>query len=351
MSEYLYENTDAAASLSPLYILDGDENYFKRKAVDSIVRKVLGGTKSPFNFQEILPGNYEGPQTLETHLCQAGLFSKRVVLINYFDDFSDKEKKEIVEVLSRGRFVTPSTDTVVVLQTEKKLVTFGKGAWTRDFTKLTSKPFTAYYIAYPPLPDKLLEWTVSYLKKNGRSIAKDAAQYILKSTDATLTAVKGELDKIILYTHGKDHIDLSDIDDGVGDYKAVTVFDFCDHALFSKKKEALLCLRKIAEESSGGWDLYMLQMLWRTYKRNVEIKTQMDRLKMDDAAVKKSLNVPFFRKDEVLKGIKKLTLQNLKDQMNGLFELECTIKGEASSQFLKRYAFEKFIFELPVIMN
>jgi DNA polymerase-3 subunit delta len=334
----------------PLYILDGDEYYIKKESVKKIKNVVLGNNNSPFSYQEILPENYEDEKTLETHICQASFFSKRVILINYFDDFSAKSKEGILKVLNSGRWVSKTVDIVVILLSTNKIQTPPQKKWVPEFKKLLEKKYAAYYIAYKLSERDTTQWVLNYLRSNKKKISPDIVPYIIEGTDGTLATIRSELDKLILYTNDKDYIELADINEGVGDFKIISLFDFCDAALFGRKDNALKYLTRIINESASNWDMTLLTRLWWTYKRNLSVKKVMEKTN-NEKDIAASFQAPFNKKREIVTSVRKLTQKYFKKQLSLLFTLELKLKGEVTTQSLKKFYFEEFIENLPVLFH
>ncbi len=332
----------------PIIFLDGDEYYFKEETIKLFKKEILGKEGNIFNFQEINPDNWENKLTFESNLRQLGFFSKRFFIINYFDNFSTQAQKDILNVLLQFNIKDNSSLQVLVV-TGKKLQVTQKKELLKLFMALINKGNVAYINIYNLSPYNLKQWIQKYFKSKGKSVQLSYIDYIISSTDNSLTAIKKELDKIVLYVGEKEIIELTDINEAIGDFKIVNFFDFCDAVFFSLKDNAILILDRIIDESASGWDMQLLQTLWWTYKRNLKLSKEVKT--SDEKTLMKKIAAPMEKKQRILNNIKNMTFRHFKSQSMGLMKLELTLKGSASNIVLKRKAYEDFIFQMPLITH
>ncbi|MCD6578486.1 DNA polymerase III subunit delta [bacterium] len=332
----------------PVIFLDGDEYYFKEEIVKLLKKQILGKEGSVFNFQEVNPDNWENRQSFESNLRQLGFLGKRFVLINYFDSFSTQNQKDILSTLINLN-VKDNNSLEVLIVTGKKLQVNQKKELLKIFNDFIKEPNIAYMNIYNLNTYDLKNWINKYFKDKGKSIQLSYIDYVIASTDNSLIAIKKELDKIILYMGDKKFIELSDINEATGDFKIVNFFDFSDAVFFSSKNDALMILDRIIDESSTGWDMRLLQTLWWTFKRNLNISKAIKT--SDDKTLMYKIMAPKDKKPKILSNIKVMTFRQFKVQSMGLMKLELTLKGRASNIVLKRKAYEDFIFQMPLITH
>ena len=332
-----------------LYILDGEEYYIKKLALEEIRKQVLGENKDPFSYQEITPANWEDGKTFETHLCQASLFSRRMVVVSYFSEFSGKIKGEILDVLSSSGWITGNNETIAVIISHGRVDLSGGAAWTKNYRKLTSSKTAAHFMAYALDARDIEKWIEKFFGEKDKKISQSVCSMLISSTDGTLDSIKKEAEKLSLFVGEKDQIELSDVNECVGDFRIISVFDFCDAALFCNKTAARIYLSRIVEESASGWEVMLISRLWWSYKRNLSIKGKLSS-GADEYAVSNTFNAPYKKKREIISNVKKLSSKAFKKQLQLLFELEYKIKGAAPSALFKRNYFEQFISSLPRIL-
>ncbi len=73
-----------------------------------------------------------------------------------------------------------------------------------------------------------LEWIVREARSQGKAISREAASMMLDLTGDSLTALKLELEKIILFVGRKERIEASDVSEAGLDVKTETLFDLSD---------------------------------------------------------------------------------------------------------------------------
>lgn len=87
--------------------------------------------------------------------------------------------------------------------------------------------------------DTLMKWVLGILKKEGKNIARDTLQTFLAKTGNDMQIIKNELDKLIVYTNGRDVILSEDVEAVCITQTTNKIFEMINAVAEGKQKKAL----------------------------------------------------------------------------------------------------------------
>lgn len=223
-------------SLSPIYIISGDEVLLCQEAADSIRKTVLNAginerlryvADSQFDWQDVINEN----QSLS-------LFSNQRLFDIQIDKMGEKHTKALTQ-LSQSL----SDDNIILLTLPKIDARSQKAKW---FSQLESQG--VFVQIWPIDANRLPAWVQQRAQALDLSLSRDAASMICERGEGNLLALSQELEKLALVHGVGSKIDAEKVAESVADSSRYSIYDLSDRLLMGKTKEAMHCLNQLMGE-------------------------------------------------------------------------------------------------------
>jgi DNA polymerase-3 subunit delta len=199
--------------IKPVYLLEGEEDFYIDRASDFLENKLLSETEKEFNLQ-VFYGR-DADWTAVLNACRRyPVFSERqVVMIKEAQDMKTLDKLE--------SYLQKPQDSTVLVLTHKH----GKLDGRTHIRKLIEK--TGPVLTSQRLKDyKLPEWIQQYANALGHQITPEACMLLTDHIGSDLSRQAGEIDKLLLNLPAGKKIDADAIEQYVGISKEYNVFEF-----------------------------------------------------------------------------------------------------------------------------
>ena len=223
--------------LKPVYYFYGPEDYLIEEAVKSIRKEALTKGFEDLNYQAFDKENLNASSIIAAAETMPAFSDKRVIVVKDADSL----KKDALEALS-GYIKRPSPSTCLVFISNETKVDKGSGF----FSLLSEKGFLKVF--YRLKGPEIAVWIKKEASKNGKDITRSAAQKLFELSGEGLREIKGELEKIILFTGDKKTIEDSDVEEAGLDLKDETMFSLSDAIGGKDIKAALRIYAKLSTE-------------------------------------------------------------------------------------------------------
>ncbi len=172
-----------------------------------------------------------------------------------------------------------------------------------------------------PRRSEALQWIRDEAKKENKSITQEAAESLIALTGGSLTAMRAELEKIVLFTGKKERIEASDVAEAGLDVRAETIFDLSDAIGARNLEKAFTVYAKVAKEPP----LVLLGAIARHMRVLMKLKSACagghGEKKLATIA-----GVPPFTLPRYLKSSARYTMDELRRAMKRLFEMNMALK-------------------------
>ena len=181
---------------APVYLLYGEESYLRRYYRNRL-KRVLTSGDDDMNLSQ-----YSGKE-IETDevIAQAQTFpffaSHRLIIIEDSGWFTSGNE-------TMAAFMDQIPSETVILFSESEVDGRGK------LYKAVKKNGVLCECAHPN-EQRLTDWVLRALKREGKVIQRSAMAYFLESTGEDMECVSRELEKVIAYTYGSDTVNLEDV--------------------------------------------------------------------------------------------------------------------------------------------
>jgi DNA polymerase-3 subunit delta len=297
----------------PYYVLSGDEDFLKRRALAMIEGIVLGDADPEYAITTF-PGDKTDFSTVRNELDSVSFFSdRRLVVVAQSDTFVTKFRPQLESYVAE-----PSAAGVLVLDVKSFPAT----------TKLAKAvPDAAHIVCKGPPEYRLPLWCVEWCQTHyGKKIATPAAQLLVEYVGPTMGILDQELQKLKDFVGDRPAIEPRDVDELVGRSRGANVFKIMDAVGDGQSAAALKILSELFEEGEEplkllgaiGFQLRKLAKTARMYAQGIPV---------DEALTKAGVpNFPAAR-DGAKKQMKHLGRARLDKLYDWLLELDSGLKG------------------------
>lgn len=221
--------------IPPVLYLHGLEEVLKEEAVAAILEQSLDPSVRDFNFDQRSAASLD-PEQAET-ICNTlpMMADRRVVIIRDVEAWNKRAKAKgiILKYLER-----PALTTVLIL--------VQSGAEDEVDAELAAK---AVSVSAAPLPpDRAKKWLLLHATRLGLEIDDQAAEHMVRVTDASLAALRSELEKLAGLAGGAP-LTIDRVSQFLGVRHGETQYDWRDAVLGGDLKAAVAILPHVLAQS------------------------------------------------------------------------------------------------------
>ena len=258
-----FEKSIKKSSVSPIYIVAGDETLLIKRSLQLIKEKILTKTTIDMALSE-----FNGDDTTFGIVCTDlrtvsffGVEGRRLIVVEAADAFVKKYKKKLQDYFS-----SPSTSGSLVLVCSKP------DSWIKK-----SEGSKCVIIECAKLRDyQLSSWVESKVKGIGKKITAEAAKGLIAETGNNLDLLVNHINKLTIFVGNRETITGEDVHAIVYDGKKQTIFDLTNAISDKDAANALIILQKLiglGEEFLGiitllGWQIRRLWVAKRIIKES-----------------------------------------------------------------------------------
>lgn len=237
-----------SGKFKPVYLIYGTEDYLRKQYRDKMRQAIVGDDTMNYSC-------FEGKGISVKELIDLGetlpFFSERRLIVVENSGFFSSAQDELVAYLKE----LPETTCFVFVE---------KDVDKRN--KLFKTVSTLGYAANMTPPDErtLMRWIAGLLKGEHRRISESTLRYFLERIDTDMENIRRELDKLVVYTDGREEIVREDIDAVCTVYTESQVFDMVKAVAEKQQTKAL----QLYYELIGQKEAPMRILYWITRQFN-----------------------------------------------------------------------------------
>ena len=209
--------------ISPFYLFEGEEEYFKKEALENLKSKLISNNKD-FDYQRMNAAFHSGREILEL-ACQLPFDNKWQIVVVEDAEKLDSKDEEII----RDYFKKPVDSTCMVLMGKK----FNFQSKLYKFFKKEDK----LVLFYPLREQQAINWIKDKVKKEKKSITDEAAIELYKRIGGNIFLLQSEVNKLVSFSYPQDSIEKSHVTQLIGEYVQENIFDFLQ--AFKQKNSSL----------------------------------------------------------------------------------------------------------------
>jgi DNA polymerase-3 subunit delta len=168
------------------------------------------------------------------------------------------------------------------------------------------------------------KWSVQYTRQNDKKLDGAAASALVKAVGPNLTALKNELDKLILHAGERGIITLDDIEELVPNSRERSIFELSDAIAAGNVRDAVelgeqLLLRGEAPEAIIGFLSMRIRTLWQVKRLASEGRSERQ--------IASDLSIPPFAARKASQTTRKLADNWFMDKLHLLAEADHELKS------------------------
>lgn len=266
----------------PIYLLNGDEEYFIDEISDYIEKSVLDENEQEFN-KTVLYG-------LDTDVLTVESEAKRYPMMASHNVVIVKEAQHLKKIENLANYAkNPSATTILVLNYKHKKAD-GRAVFTKEVKKNG-----VFFTSKRLYDNQVGPWIERYLKDEGYSITPKASLMLVEFLGTDLSKISNELNKLMLNLPSGSVVDPKAIEENIGISKDYNAFEL-NNALGDRN---ILKANQIILHFGNNEKAYPLPLIlpaiYRFFSHLLLFHTVKNRSNQEIAA-KLGVN-PFFVKD------------------------------------------------------
>ena len=356
LGRFVSEIESAAQNSSPLkpgYVLAGDEIFLQERSRAAVVRAFVPADLKDFCLSDIDLASTSIFEALDRAQTPSLMAPFQVLFIrNVRQLYTRGAKKDEFAALSRY-FRSPNPQALLI--------------FVADFIRIPSDPRRMEMEdknRYDRLQETLgehcgivelarvneedaMRWAVSTAQENETKLDPDAARELVDALGADMMFIASELEKLLLYTHGRGKITLGDVETMVLGAKQRSLYELTDAISARQPRRALALLHGLLNSSDAGEDAAIghLYMLARTFRQMLVIVEKNVR---DSRAIWQALwqgfRIPPFAADDLIRQARRY--KSRRDLTRALRLIARADLELRSSPPDKRLVLERLIYDL-----
>ena len=255
----------------PIYYLFGEDTFSIDSCLTLINKSIQPFIASDFD-KEVFYGD---DKTLIEILDFAAAFpfgsEKKLIIVKEFEKIRDK--KHLTSYAA-----SPPDFTVIVLIHNGKISNLD----SEPFKTLAAKNYL--FEAKELKGENLIDWVVTYVRNNGKSITRDNARLLTDISGENRDMLEAQLEKISVFLGDKKEITLDSIKDLSTSLKEYNIFDLQNAISKKDKNETFKIAYKMLEK--GAEPTFIIYMLTRYFTGLIRINELNEKKIPDQAAAR-----------------------------------------------------------------
>jgi DNA polymerase-3 subunit delta len=207
------ESRTATHPLAPVYLVIGEEDYLRDKALATLKRAVLGDEQDAGFNCDVFHADEDAADRVLSCAMEIPVFApRRLVVLKQADKWPPKEMERCLPYLA-----APHESTILVFAATKL---DRRLKWTQSLMQ------QAVVVDCDPLPDRVIPaWIREEARSFGITVQEDAVQLLKEAAGGSLYALRRELEKLSAYVPAGRPVHVEDVDALRGTEPGASVFD------------------------------------------------------------------------------------------------------------------------------
>ncbi len=240
--------------VQPVYYIFGPENFFKDKILNAIIKRFKSPGSEEFDLS-ILHADTDSAVNALEHLEMMPFLAKfRLVILKNFDTMKASDKNLIAEYVQN-----PVPTSILVLIAEKIDERI-------KANKIISEKAEKIICRSPYSSTDIIKWLNIEADKRRIILDSDSKELFARSIELNYQVASNELEKLIIYSKGKRHIEIEDVKATVGKSRTNKIYDLQNEIGKRNVKKALTILENmISNNESAVFVIIMLSTFFQTF--------------------------------------------------------------------------------------
>ena len=299
-----------SASLRPGYVLAGDELFLQERCRAAVLRAFVPADLRDFCLSDLDLASTSIFEALDRAQTPSLMAPFQVIFIrNVRQLYTRGAKKDEFAALDRY-FRSPNPQALLIFvadflripadtrrmemedksRYERLTETLGEHCGMVELTRVSE--------------EDAMRWAVATAQESETKLDPDASRELADALGADMMLIASELEKLLLYTHGRGRITLGDVETMVLGAKQRSLYELTDAISARQPKRALALLHGLLNSSEAGEDAAIghLYMLARTFRQMLVI---LEKNVRDSRAIWQALwqgfRIPPFAADDLIR--------------------------------------------------
>jgi DNA polymerase III subunit delta len=315
-----------AGRLRPVYLIAGEERYYRGQVVQAMRQAVVGPGGASLNEDQFVAGEVDVRVVLSAARTLPMFGPRRLVLVRDLDRWESKseddgEASEAKGVVSRpldllAEYAAAPSDTTTLLLVVDKLDN------RRRLVNVAKKEGFLVVCASPPR-GVLPGWVRERARGHGHAISPRAADLLSELAGTDLSSLLDALERVELFVGKGAELTEEAIVSCVADLQPATVWDLVGAVGRRDAGAALAALERVFEPGAGPRLVGLL--CWSTRQLIRFASARRAGLSAEDAARK--AGVPPFKLREISEQLRHLPLERAERWLEALAQVDLDLKG------------------------
>lgn len=305
--------------IDPVYLLEGEERYLRRRAISELIERVADAPVRDFNVSRI---DVES-ETLGTALAIARqlpmMSPKRLVIVTGFEAVNDDVQIEILQ----SYLADPGSTTVLVFDSE---ALDSRRSLTSLLRKMTRN------IRFSRLKDdEASRWVRDYAQSIGGAFDRGSSELLVGMIGSDLSRLVSETEKLVAYANGRP-ISTADIERLVLHTREHNVFELTDAILSGGREKATRLVNRLL--ASGDEPLLILGAIARLFRQMLSAKELMRR-SLPNADVAKAVGMSPWAVTKLNEKVRQIETRNIVEAIRLISDADLAIKSSLATPRLQ----------------
>ncbi|MGB6973092.1 MAG: DNA polymerase III subunit delta [Terracidiphilus sp.] len=299
-----------AGPLKPGYVLAGDEAYLLDRCRAAVMKAFVPPEMRDFSLSEMDLSHTSIFEVLDRAQTPSLMAPFQVVMVrNVRQLYTRGAKKEEFAALERY-FKSPNPEALLIFVADfvripadaRRMEMDDKNRYER--LRETLGEHCGMVELARVSDEDAMRWTTATAQQAGAKMEPDAARELVDALGADMMLIASELEKLLLYTHGRGRITLGDVETMVLGAKQRSLYELTDAISSHNRARALALLEGLLNSSDAGEDAAIghLYMLARTFRQMLVI---LEKNVRDSRAIWQALwqgfRIPPFAAEDLIK--------------------------------------------------
>lgn len=313
-----------AGQVRPVYLVTGEERYFRQRVVEAVRRAVLGNLDASLNEDQFVAGEVDARLVVSAARTLPMFGPRRLVMVRGLERWDAKTESESEESPSSGTkpldvladyAAAPSDRTTLLLVADKidnrrRLVTAAK----KDGCLVLCASLPTY---------ELPGWVRQRAREGGHAMSPRAAELMAELVGSDLCALSDAIERVELFVGKGVELTEESILACVANLQPASVWDLVNAVGRRDAAGALVALARVFEP--GGGPRLVGLLAWSARQLIRFGSARRAGMSPDDAA--KQAGVPPFKVREVSEQLRHLPLERAERWLETLAQVDFDVKG------------------------
>ncbi|MFM7203064.1 MAG: DNA polymerase III subunit delta [Myxococcota bacterium] len=303
----------------PLYLLYGEEEFQRSRAMERLQQHVLKGIPVDFNFNQFYAKEVEIQRVLDTANLYPMMAPRRLVILRNVEELKEGALDKLSKYTEK-----PSPTTVFVMVGEK---VDGR----KKFVQQTKKQGLA--LEFKTLYDRQLKgWLKVEVRELNKTMAEDVLTAFIDLVGDNLRELHSELQKVSLYVGNRGSITLDDLKAVISDVSLDDVFDLSDAIGAKDAGRAVMQLRRMYDMDPETHAQKLIPPLYRyltqLYRARLAMQHGTSPAELKPLMLSAGVNERMYWKweKETLPLVQKRSLAELERQVRRIYEAQVELR-------------------------